>query len=256
METLQKRKEGPSVSRSFFGRVLSSRGNSEIRIIITILLMSLGLLAFLVITGVVVTGNTRHLDELVLMSLREPGSYSVPKGPKALTGIMRDITSLGGATFVTLTTLIVAVYLLLQKKKRSLMLVLLATLGGGLLESLLKMLIARQRPGPMFQLMPEYSHSFPSGHSMMSAVVYLSIAVLLARIQKRRIIRIYVVIVALFLTFIIGVSRVYLGVHYPTDVLAGWSLGLAWASFVWFLSWYLELKSKSQANLPVDEEVK
>lgn len=241
--------------KSFYARIFGPNDASEIRIVFTILLMTLGLLVFLVITGVVISGNTRHFDELVVTALRQPGNVSKPKGPYALIGIMRDITSLGGATFVTLITLIVAIYLLLQKKRRSLMLVLLATLGGGLLESILKSLIARQRPGPLFQLMPEYSHSFPSGHSMMSAVIYLSLAVLLARIQKRRVIRIYVVIVALFLTFIIGLSRIYLGVHYPTDVLAGWSLGLAWASFVWFLSWKLELKDKKEENLADSEKI-
>lgn len=241
--------------KSFYAGIFGPNAASEIRIVFTILLMTLGLLVFLVITGVVVSGSTRHFDEMIVTAFRESGNVSRPKGPYALVGIMRDITSLGGATFVTLTTLIVAVYLLLQKKRRSLMLVLLATLGGGLLESVLKTLIARQRPGPLFQLMPEYSHSFPSGHSMMSAVVYLSLAVLLARIQKRRAIRIYVIIVALFLTFIIGVSRIYLGVHYPTDVLAGWSLGLAWASFVWFLSWKLELKDKKEENLIKSEDI-
>ncbi|HEX2964132.1 MAG TPA: phosphatase PAP2 family protein [Ignavibacteriales bacterium] len=247
---------GSSSNKSFYSRILGPYASSEIKIVFTILLMTLGILAFLVITGIVVSGNTRHIDEMVIQSLREPGSPSKPRGPYALIGIMRDITSLGGATFVTLITVIVAIYLILERKRRSLMLVLLATLGGGLLESILKTLIARQRPGPLFQLMPEYSHSFPSGHSMMSAVVYLSLAVLLARIQKRRIIRIYVVIVALFLTFIIGISRIYLGVHYPTDVLAGWALGLAWASFVWFLSWRMELTDKSGESLVHDEELK
>ncbi|MCU7500657.1 MAG: phosphatase PAP2 family protein [Ignavibacteria bacterium] len=245
-----------SSKKSFYSRIPGPYASSEIKIIFSILLMTLGILAFLVITGIVVSGNTRHIDEMVIQALRDPDNYSKPKGPYALIGIMRDITSLGGATFVTLITVIVAIYLILEKKRRSLMLVLLATLGGGLLESILKTLIARQRPGALFQLMPEYSHSFPSGHSMMSAVVYLSLAVLLARIQKRRIIRIYVVIVALFLTFIIGISRIYLGVHYPTDVLAGWALGLAWASFVWLLSWKLELKDKSGKEIVKDEEVK
>ncbi|MCU7497178.1 MAG: phosphatase PAP2 family protein [Ignavibacteria bacterium] len=239
-----------------YRRIFGTYAPSEIRIVFTVLFMTLGILIFLLITGIVVSGNTRQLDELVVTALREPGDYSKPVGPRALIGIMRDVTSLGGATFVTLTTVIVIIYLLLEKKRRSLMLVLLATLGGGMLETFLKSLIARQRPSAVFQLMPEYSHSFPSGHSMMSAVVYLSLAVLIARIQKRRVIRIYVIAVALFLTFIIGISRIYLGVHYPTDVLAGWALGLAWASFVWFLSWKLELRDKSGKDLIKDEEMK
>ncbi|HEX2865832.1 MAG TPA: phosphatase PAP2 family protein [Ignavibacteriales bacterium] len=248
--------KNPVPKKSFFGRIPGPYASIEIRIIITILLMTLGLLAFLVITGIVVSGDTRQIDETIVKAFREPYNFSKPKGPYALIQIMRDITALGGAAFVTLTTVIVVIYLLLEKKWRSLMLVLLAIVGGGLLENLLKLLIARERPSPVFQLMPEYSHSFPSGHSMMSAVVYLSIAVLLARMQKERIIRIYVVIVALFLTFIIGLSRVYLGVHYPTDVLAGWALGLAWASFVWIISWYLELKDKNGRKFVKDEDAK
>ena len=234
--------------KSLYTKFRGANESGEIRLLLALLFMTLGLLVFLVITGVVVTGNTSHMDELIVKSLREPNNPSKPRGPYALIGIMRDVTSLGGATFVTLTTIFASIYLLLVKKRRSLMLVLLAIIGGGILESILKTLVARQRPSPIFQLMPEYSHSFPSGHSMMSAVVYLSIAVLLARMQKSKAIRIYVVFVALFLTFIIGISRIYLGVHYPTDVLAGWALGLAWASFVWFLSWYLELKDKNGDN--------
>ncbi|MGE5403031.1 MAG: phosphatase PAP2 family protein [Ignavibacteriales bacterium] len=230
---------------SLLKKIFTHYAFGEIKILLSILFMIAGLLMFLLLAGAVLAGGTNRLDEFLLLSLRQPGSYTRPRGPYALIGIMRDITSLGGATVIVLFSVITIIYLLLQKKRRSAMLVLLATLGGGLLENLLKLLIARQRPALAFQLMPEYSHSFPSGHSMMSAVIYLSIAVLIARIQKNRNVRIYVVITGIFMTFIIGISRVYLGVHYPTDVLAGWALGLAWASFVWFVSWYMEYKGKS-----------
>jgi undecaprenyl-diphosphatase len=111
----------------------------------------------------------------------------------------------------------------------------------------LKELFGRIRPEIVPNLVPVLSFSFPSGHSMMSAIVYLSLASLIARIQKRLRDKIYIILIAIFLSFIIGVSRVYLGVHYATDVLGGWSLGLAWAAFCWLIAWYISQRNPGES---------
>ncbi len=157
---------------------------------------------------------------------------------------MRDITSLGGETIITIITIFVVGFLFLQKRYDAMWLVLAATIGGALISLGLKEFYGRERPDISYRLINVTPLSFPSGHSMMSAIVYLTQAAIIARIQKNKKIRIYILSAALFLTFIIGLSRVYLGVHYPTDVIGGWTVGLAWASFCWFVAWYLQRRNK------------
>jgi undecaprenyl-diphosphatase len=117
-------------------------------------------------------------------------------------------------------------------------LVLLAALSGFALMLLLKHTFARPRPDILSHI-PTMTHSFPSGHSMLSAVVYLSLGALLAQREPRRRVKAYFLSMALGVTFLVGISRVYLGVHYPTDVLAGWTVGLVWATAWWLAARYL-----------------
>ena len=119
-------------------------------------------------------------------------------------------------------------------------LVLAATLGGLLVSHLLKDLYDRPRPELVPHLTPVSTSSFPSGHAMLSAVVYLTLGALLARLVERWWVKLYVIVAALGLTGLVGFSRVYLGVHYPTDVLAGWAAGLSWAILCWLAARYLQ----------------
>ena len=124
-------------------------------------------------------------------------------------------------------------YLLLAGKCAAAWLMLAAVVGGTGLNDLLKFAFARPRPelaGPAARV---FTSSFPSGHAALSAITYLTLGAFLARTQASRPTRIYFLSLALILTFIVGVSRVYLGVHYPTDVLAGWCIGAAWAMACW-----------------------
>jgi len=108
-----------------------------------------------------------------------------------------------------------------------------SVLGGQLIGTILKDLFQRPRP----DLVPFSAYasgaSFPSGHTLMSAVTYLTLGALLARSQERKRVKAYLLLVAIFLTFAVGVTRVYLGVHWPTDVLAGWTAGAVWALICW-----------------------
>jgi undecaprenyl-diphosphatase len=228
----------------------------EIKVLVAVFAIVAGTIGFILIAGFVSRGSADHIDMQILRSFRYPGNLTRPIGPGWLFEVMRDITSLGGSTIVFLITFIVIGYFILQKQHSMLFLVLAAVIGGAIMDLELKELFGRIRPEIIPSLIPVKSFSFPSGHSMMSTIIYLSLASLIARIQVRLRDKIYIISVAIFLSFIIGVSRVYLGVHYPSDVLGGWSLGLAWAALCWFVAWYIskkrlmEITEKSKDDLP------
>lgn len=195
-----------------------------------------GAFVFVRLASEVVEGETRAFDEAILRALRQPGDLSTPIGPGWLTHVVTDITSLGGTTVLTLVTVCTVGYLLLALRRQTGAFVLLSVLGGWLLSTLLKIGIARPRPDIVPHLVDVHDLSFPSGHAMLSAVTYLTLGLLLSCVQSSRATRLYVIAVALMLTLLVGLSRVYLGVHYPTDVLGGWCAGATWATICWMIS--------------------
>ncbi|MFL5328115.1 MAG: phosphatase PAP2 family protein [Gemmataceae bacterium] len=203
--------------------------NLDLALISTFLLIVGGVWAFLETMFSVQSGRTREFDEHLIRSLRHPNDLSDPIGPIWFQEMARDITALGSGTALALVTGSVAGYLLLVRKTHALGVLLTATIGAAILSYLLKDYFARPRPELVSHLAHVTSASFPSGHAMLSATVYLTLGTLLARLAEPWRLKFYFVAIATFLTFIIGVSRIYLGVHWPTDVLAGWSAGLTWA---------------------------
>ncbi|WP_299365065.1 phosphatase PAP2 family protein [uncultured Paracoccus sp.] len=178
----------------------------------------------------VIEGSTRNLDRDLLLLLRTEGDLDDPIGPAWIEEVVRDLTAMGGIAVLTLTLLAVAGFFLLQRKFAS-TLYLLASVGGGLLISgVAKEFFDRPRPDLVPHGSLVHTASFPSGHTMMAAVTYLSLGVLVARALPQRRLKVYVLALAAVATILVGVSRVYLGVHWPTDVLAGWLAGVGWAS--------------------------
>lgn len=202
--------------------------------IVAIMLVVGGTWAFIELADKVRAGGTRRFDESV--------EYFVADhpGPVWLLEVGRDATALGGVTVLALFVMAVVGYLLLRGSYGAMCLVIVATTGGLALSSVLKFAIQRDRPTIVEHRSAIYTSSFPSGHSMLSAVVYLTLGSLLARLAKERLVKFYFLAVALLLTGIVGVSRVYMGVHWPTDVLAGWTAGLVWAALCWAVTRYLQ----------------
>jgi undecaprenyl-diphosphatase len=192
------------------------------------------------ISDLVERGRIQRFDEWILTVVRVPDNPVQLRGPDWLAEFMRDITALGGAPVLTFITLAVVGYLILQKSYRSLGLVAAATVTGLIVSLLLKLYFIRPRPDVVPHLMTETTPSFPSGHSMMSAVVYLTLAALLSRIETSNRVRIYTITIAFLIVFLVGISRVFLGVHYPTDILGGWAFGLIWAMACWYLARYMQ----------------
>lgn len=207
--------------------------------IIAALLFGFGKLA-----GEVLDGDTRSFDEVVLRSLRNPADLADPIGPAWLENVVRDITSLGSFSVLTIVTLSVVIYLLIDGKRAAAAFVFFAIAGGGILSELLKHVFARPRPELVAHLVDVKTMSFPSGHAMLSAVTFLTLGALLTRIQSRRRLKAYLLSLAIFLTILVGLSRLYLGVHWPTDVLAGWCAGAAWAMGCWLLATWLQSRGR------------
>jgi undecaprenyl-diphosphatase len=211
------------------------------RALIPIILIGGALWAFIEILDEVVEGDTRAIDEAIVLAFRVPGDPADPIGAPWLEEAMRDITALGSAPALVIAVLAVVGFLALAKAWRPAIFILAASGGGLILSSLLKYTVDRPRP----DLVPHgnliYTSSFPSGHSMMSAVVYLTLAALVARLIERKRLKGYALGVAMILTLLVGVSRIYLGVHWPSDVLAGWSAGAAWALGCWLVARWIGL---------------
>ncbi|WP_438482992.1 phosphatase PAP2 family protein [Oleiharenicola lentus] len=180
-----------------------------------------------------VEGDYLEWEQKIMLALRGGGGEQ----PAWLVHSVRDITALGSAPVLILVVALVLGFLVLQRRLGAVMFVLAATLGGHGLNIALKNIFGRARPDPALHLMEETSYSFPSGHSMASSIVYLTIGMAIASWAERRRDKSYIIATAFLLSFLIGVSRVYLGVHYPTDVLAGWTAGTAWALFCSYLAY-------------------
>jgi len=185
-------------------------------------------------------GESQSFDAWVNNSLRRPDEPSRPRGPQWLLEVGRDITALGGPVVLTIITLATAGYLLLARKSHAMLLMLLAIVSGVLLSTALKEYFGRERPAGGSDLVSVMTYSFPSGHSMLSAIVYLVLGTMLARSESRRAIRAYFMSLAVLLTLLVGLSRIFMLVHYPTDVLGGWTAGLAWALIWWLIARYLQ----------------
>jgi undecaprenyl-diphosphatase len=203
-----------------------------------------GVLGFVLAVAALGGGGARDFDEAVLRALRVPGAPADPLGPAWLELTLRDVTALGGVPVLTLLGLLALGYLVLVRRWRSALLVLVSLPGALLLNTALKRGFDRPRPELVAHLVEVRTESFPSGHAMLSAVVFLTLGAILAGGADRRLRhRGYVLGVAVLLTLLVGASRVYLGVHWPTDVLAGWCLGVAWAMGCWLLLRVLQRSS-------------
>lgn len=206
-------------------------GSFEPITLLSVLVLALAGWGFIELADSVVDGEMHRFDPWLLRVLRRPDNPEIPIGPIWLREMARDVTALGGYFCLILFTLMTAGYLWLDEKHHLSEFLLGSAISGYLVSTALKLFFQRPRPDIVPHLAPVISSSFPSGHSMNSAVIYLTLGTLIATAVSRRRLKAYVIGVALLLTVVVGVSRVYLGVHYPTDVLAGWMAGLVWAIF-------------------------
>jgi undecaprenyl-diphosphatase len=168
------------------------------------------------------------LDRRILLALRS-GDLSDPVGPPWLERVAIDVTALGSHAVLVLLVLSMAGWLLLERRNRAALWLVLWAAGAMLLNSVLKALFARARPDLVEHLVVVVTPSFPSGHALLSAAIYPMLASVTSRELARPALRRYPIALAVVLMLLIGISRIYLGVHWPSDVLAGWFIGSLWA---------------------------
>ena len=207
-------------------------------------ILLLGLVGFFIDHGLQLS-----FDRAVLLTMRHGTMHGTPIGPAWLKLAMIDITALGGATVLPVIVVIAAGFLAVRRLWLTMWLVLGGTITGSIAIGLVKTLVARARPELTDHLVQVTSASFPSGHAANSAIVYLTIATLIVQIVEGRATRIYILAVTALLVTLIGVSRLYLGVHWPSDVIAGWSFGTLWALAWWSLGAWLRLKRAGSRDI-------
>lgn len=222
----------------------------ELTTLIAALLIAASIWGFVSVAGEVIEGDTKGLDTEILLSLRNPADATDPLGPRWMEEFGRDMTAFGGTGVLILVTAFAAGFLWMQGNRRSMLMVVAAVGSGFLMSQLLKYGFDRPRPSLVPHGSFVYTASFPSGHAMMSAVTYLTLAILVARVQSKRYVRAFLISVAVFLTVLVGISRVYLGVHWPSDVLAGWTAGAAWAVGWWMIARWLESRGAVEPEPP------
>lgn len=211
-------------------RGLLAKHRVESRILLAFLGVATGLMLFDKVASAVAEGDPVAFDRELLVFLRQPGDLATPIGPPWLHQVMIDVTALGSVALLTIITTLATGYLVARRKPWLAAFTVGAVAGGALISSVLKLIYARTRPDIVEHLVGIDSASFPSGHAMNSAVTFLTLAVLLARAEKSAAVRRYLVSAAIALTLLVGFSRLYLGVHWPTDVAAGWIVGGLWAA--------------------------
>ena len=222
-----------SRSASLWRQILSHP--LELNVLVVIFAFATVSLTFVKLLSEMHEGETYGADRAILLALREANDPANPIGPQWLESICHDLTSLGSYIVLALITIAVICYLWIDGKRAVAFFVAVAITGGAILSTLLKLTLARPRPELVSHLVSVDSFSFPSSHATMATITYLTLGVLLARMQKRRRMKIYIISLALIPVVLVGFTRIFLGVHWPTDVIAGWCIGTAWALGCWLV---------------------
>jgi undecaprenyl-diphosphatase len=235
--------------KHIFSSVMNWLGGHDLILFVGLTIVAGGSWAFVELADEVEEGETQAFDDRVLRALRRADDSARPIGPDWMAEIGRDVTALGGYAFLILLTTAVAVFLQLDRKLHAMWFLIAAVASGYAVTMGLKAVVSRPRPEVVPHLSAAFNTSFPSGHAMMSAVVFLTLGAILARMTVSLRLKYYFLASAVMLTLLVGASRVYMGVHYPTDVLAGWTGGLVWATLCSLVARQLQRRGKIETEL-------
>jgi undecaprenyl-diphosphatase len=217
----------------------------EVWMLTTIFAIGGLVLAFGHIAEEVLEGGTTSFDQTILLFFHKADDLANPIGPPWVEEMARDITALGSYAVLSIVVCVVIIYLLMTNQRAVAFWILAAVGGGVLLSNVLKLVYERPRPDLVLHATRVFTTSFPSGHATLSAITYLTLGTFLANLHSSPRLKVFFLGLAIFLTIAVGISRIYLGVHYPTDVLAGWCIGAAWAAFCWSIFNWLQVARPS-----------
>ena len=214
-------------------------------------IVTLGIMTFVEIADDMTEADGQAFDQMVLHWMQPVAGH--PRGPWWLHEAAADITSLGGIAVLTLFAVVALGMLLILRKRLSAVLLVIGLAGGVSLSEGLKAMFERERPPAAFQAVETLNASFPSGHALLSTVFYLTVAVMMTRAFPKRRLKAYVLGVGMVFALMVGLTRVYLGAHWASDVMAGWCVGAAWAMALWLVSYAVERRQKRHHAHLVDE---
>lgn len=187
--------------------------------------------------------EARSFDMNVLAALHPGPDLADPVGPAWLDRAAQDFSAFGSLAIICTIALVMVGFLLMQKRAVQAGMLVLALGGGLLLSETMKGIFERTRPPEIYHMAGALNASFPSGHALLSTVFYLTLGAMLARLLQRRRNKVYAISVAITVALLVGFTRVYLGVHWASDVLAGWALGATWAMVCWLIGWAVEKRA-------------
>ncbi|MDQ8030030.1 MAG: phosphatase PAP2 family protein [Brevundimonas sp.] len=215
------------------------------------MIIALGVATFVEVADDMTEADGQMFDLQILHWLQPvPGE---PRGPWWLHEAMADLTSLGGISVLTLFAVIAFSFLMIQKKRLSALLLVVGLIGGVMLSEGLKAVFERERPPVAYQAVETINASFPSGHALLSTVFYLTLGVMLTRAFPERRLKAFVLGAAILIALLIGLTRIYLGAHWASDVIAGWCAGAAWAMALWLIAYAVE-RRQSAAHARLQDE--
>ena len=236
----------------FAGRLLTL-ARSEIALLTALFVGAVGVLTFIEVADDMTEADGRAFDAAILDALRPHADPGHAWGPWWLEEAMADVTSLGGISVLGLFAVAVVGFLVIQRKRLSALMLLIGLAGGVALSEGFKGVFERERPPAQFQAVDTLNASFPSGHALLSTVFYLTVGVMLARVLPSKRLKAWVMAMAVIVAMLVGLSRIYLGAHWATDVFAGWSLGAAWAMALWLVAHLIE-RFQRRHHAPLQDE--
>jgi undecaprenyl-diphosphatase len=208
------------------------------------IILSISLFTFFLTLIGFTDGLSQKIALLLENNLGFTNKWSSTYGPDWWVGMNHSISALGGKILLLIFNFIVIVYFSIRKKQRRLWKFIFIVFGGGIIVIVTKIIIASELPYEPILLTTSTISDFPSGHTTMGTIFYLTIAVYIARAQHSLKTKRFTLITGSVLAVLIGISRFLNGNHTVSEVLAGWSLGLIWLCFCWFLDRFIKIKSR------------